>query len=69
MKISWCHDKFGKSYIKREGWFYWILVVCRQVGESEVNLFLEDNPDCSVLIDIGGLIIIAFTDDLGRKEI
>ena len=47
----------------------WCLIVYRIVGVKCANEFLMDNHDCSVLADIGGLVIIGFTDDLGKEKV
>ena len=67
MKIMWTRDIYENLYCTRFGWWESILIVCRTTSVDEANVFMEDNPDCSVLTEFDGLILIAFKDDLGWK--
>lgn len=69
MKHSYTWDKRGNLYYANQLNSKWCLVVCRTVGVKDANAFLVDNHDCSVLADFGNLILIGFTDDLGKEKI
>lgn len=69
MKCHWTWDAHGNLYYANQLDSKWCLVVCRIVGDDCANEFLELNSDCSVIADIDGLVIISFTEDLGKRRV
>ena len=69
MKHTCTWDSIGNKYYSNQLNGKWCLIVCAVVGVNEANLFMELNPDCSLLAYIGGLALIGFTEDLGVKEV
>lgn len=69
MKIYWTCDNHGNIYYSNQLDSKWCLVACMIVGENCANEFLELNPDCSVIAVMEDLIVIAFTEDLGKEVV
>lgn len=69
MKYKFTSDIHGNKYYGNQLNGKWCLIVCMTDSIQNANAFLMDNHDCSVIAEIGGIVLIAFTDDLGIDSV
>ncbi len=67
--IKFIRDDDGNLYYRNNLNNNWCLIVCQLTGEDCANEFIEDNPDCGVIVEMYGFVFIAFNDDLGKDKV